>query len=136
MSLSDVSAAPRLHQHLMFRLFLLVGRLASWLLGLAGHAVQVVIQNVKSWRIGTVHFVPPLARELLLIENSAVGAEETVLDTSVLTEVDHLAGGLGVGVVARQRLVLARERCLGNGDKGWVVLTGNTGDAILIGVGR
>ena len=57
-----------------------------------------------NWHLRAVHVEPPVADEVLLVEQGAVGAEEAVLDevgvAEVGADVERLALGLGVGVVA------------------------------------
>lgn len=74
-----------------------VGRLARPL-------VEVVVELVEDGRPRTVDLVPPLAGELFLIEDGAVWAQDGALNAA-LAQVDHLAGGLGVGVVAVEWLL-------------------------------
>ena len=68
-----------------------------------------------------VHVVPPVAGEVLLVEDRAVGAHEAVLDeaevagAAVQAHVEHLAQGLGVRVVAAADPVLAAEVRVGDG---------------------
>lgn len=69
------------------------------LLILRRNLVQIVIQLVKSGRILTVDFIPPLAAELFLVENRAIGAQERILDSSVLADVYYLAGRFKISVV-------------------------------------
>jgi len=61
--------------------------------------VQIVIPLVKPGRILTVDFIPPLTAELFLVKNRTIGAQKRILDSSVLADVNHLAGRFKISVV-------------------------------------
>ena len=64
---------------------------------------EVVVEAVETLGLGTVEVEPPVADEVVLVEESSVGTEEAVLGQTTLAvggaDVEHLALGLGVGVV-------------------------------------
>ena len=76
---------------------------------------QVVVEVIIVLRSAAVHIVPPVAGEVFLLEHSPVGADEAVLDQAEVAgaageaDVEHLAGGLRVAVVAAAHAVLAAE---------------------------
>ena len=65
---------------------------------------DVIIDGVKGFGLGTVKVEPPVADEVVLVEDGSVGAEEGVLGEATVaisgTDVEHLAEGLRVGVVS------------------------------------
>jgi hypothetical protein len=96
---------------------------------------DVLIQGVKALGLGAVKIEPPVADEIVLVEDGSVGAEETVLGESSLaisgTDVEHLALGFGVGVVSSINLSVAsksRFRYLG---ENWVIFPGNPGNCLF-----
>ena len=64
---------------------------------------NLVVQEVKVFRGGAIDIEPPVADKVLLVEESSVGAEETVLDEvgvpKVGADVEGLALSFGVGIV-------------------------------------
>lgn len=60
---------------------------------------DVVVQVKESLRVFAVDGKPPLASEVLLVENGAVGAEEALAAAGV-ADVEHLAPGFNVSIVA------------------------------------
>ena len=81
---------------------------------------QVVVEVIIVLRSAAVHIVPPVAGEVFLLEHRAVGADEAVLDQAEVAgaageaDVEHLAGGLRVAVVAAAHAVLAAEARIRN----------------------
>ena len=71
--------------------------------GLPG-GVQLVIERIEMFSLVTVDIEPPVTDEVLLVEQSSIGAEEAVLGKSASTivpaDVERLALCLRVGVVA------------------------------------
>ena len=67
---------------------------------------DLVVQRVEVFGRGAVKVEPPVADEVVLVEDGSVGAEEGVLGEATLavsgTDVENLALGLGVSVVACQ----------------------------------
>ena len=66
---------------------------------------HLVIDPVLGGSLGTVHVEPPVADEVLLVEDRPVGAEEAVGDQATLgvpqgAEMEHLALGVRVCVLA------------------------------------
>ena len=72
---------------------------------------EVVIEAVKSFSLGAVKVEPPVADEVVLVEDSSVGAEEAVLGQTSgavsSADVESLALGLGVRVVTFNKLLEA-----------------------------
>ena len=68
---------------------------------------NLVVQGVERLGLGAVKVEPPVADEVVLVEDGAVGTEEAVLGQTALavsgTDVEHLALGLGVGVVTYKK---------------------------------
>ena len=64
---------------------------------------EVVVEAVETLGLGAVEVEPPVADEVVLVEDGSVGAEEAVLGqtTGAVSgaDVEDLALGLGVGVV-------------------------------------
>ena len=81
----------------------------------------------------TVNIEPPVTDEILLVEQSAIGTEEAVLDQRVAavlgTDVEGLAVSVCVSVVPFY-LVSAGKLGLGRSSEDGVVLTGNSGDIL------
>ena len=67
---------------------------------------HLLVQSVKILSLRAVHVEPPVADEVLLVEQGPVGAEEAVLDevgvTKVGTDVECLALSFGVSIVTLQ----------------------------------
>jgi len=93
---------------------------------------KLVVQGVESLGIGTVKVKPPIADEVVLVEDGSVGAEEGPLGPGAIpilgTDVEHLALGLGVGVVASNFLTLAGECGFGDLAKNGVVFAWGSGN--------
>ena len=81
---------------------------------------------------GAVKVVPPIAHEVLLVEDGSVGAEERILlhwaTLSQLTDVEDLAAGFlsVIGVVSRHGLVFAQESGVGDFGEDWEVFAGHS----------
>ena len=90
------------------------------------------ILGEQTLSLGAVKVEPPVADEVVLVEDGSVGAEEAVLGQTALTiggaDVEDLALGLGIGIVASVNLSLAAESGLGNLGQDGVVLAGSAGD--------
>ena len=100
---------------------------------------DLIVQAVEVLGGGAVHVEPPVADEVLLLEQGAVGAEERELgETGVAVvgaDVERLALRLGVAVVTTVHLAVAGERGLRNGGKDGVVLPWNAWNSIFKGTG-
>ena len=87
-----------------------VGCLASQSFSLCG---DLVVEGVEVLSGGAVEVEPPVADEVVLVEEGSVGAEEAVLGetsgTISCADVERLALGLGVRVVTSVHLTLAGE---------------------------
>jgi hypothetical protein len=61
------------------------------------------VQGIEAFGFGAVKVEPPIADEVVLVEDGSVGAEEGVLGKSTLSvggaDVEHLALGLRVSIV-------------------------------------
>ena len=94
---------------------------------------DVLVEAVKALWQGTVHVEPPVTDEVLLVEQSAVRAEEAVLGEVTVPKVGaHMEGltvGLGVGVVALDPAAAEEAGVGGEGEDG-VVLTWLPGDCL------
>ena len=84
---------------------------------------------------GAVEVEPPVADEVVLVEDGSVGAEEAVLGQTAGsiggTDVEDLALGLGVGVVTSVHLTLARKSGLGDLGIDGVIFSGHSGHSFL-----
>ena len=80
-----------------------------------------------------VHIEPPVADEVLLVEQGSVGAEEAVLDQGasaiIATDVESLAVCVLIGVVPFDLLVTVEGGVWGVDEDG-VVLPGDAGDVL------
>ena len=81
--------------------------------GLAPLVCDLPVDGPEATSRAAVHIEPPVAGEVLLLEESPVGTEEADLVEVPLalvdTHVEGLAVGLGVGVVATVHLTSAAE---------------------------
>ncbi len=63
-----------------------------------------IVQAVKTFGFSTVKVEPPVADEVSLVENGAIGAEEGVLGKAALTissaDMESLAFGLGISIIS------------------------------------
>ena len=82
--------------------------------------------------LSAVKVEPPVADEVVLVEDGSIGAEEAVLGQTALTvsgaDVEDLALSLGIGIVATINLSLAAEGSLGDLGQNGVVLTRGAGN--------
>jgi len=95
----------------------------------------LVILAVQVLGLGTIKVEPPVTDEVVLVEDGAVGTEEGVFaqtsETISGTDVEYLAFGLGISVVASINLTLAREASLRSFSVDGIVLAWDTGNAGL-----
>ena len=95
----------------------------------------VEVDRVLGLGEAAVHIEPPVAGEVALLEDGAVGAEEAVLGQSaaavIAADVEDLALGLGVSVVASLHLAVAGEGGVGNLGEDGVVVSGHPGNVLL-----
>jgi len=96
---------------------------------------DLVVAAVQTFGLGAVEVEPPVADEVVLVEDGSVGAQEAVLAKTAQTvgsaNVEHLALGLGVGVVTAINLTFAGESGLGGLGVDGIVLAGDAGNAGL-----
>ena len=96
---------------------------------------DLIVAAVQIFGLGAVKVKPPVADEVVLVEDGSVGAQEAVLAKTAQTvgsaNVEHLALGLGVGVVTAINLTFAGEAGLGGLSVDGVVLAGDAGNAGL-----
>jgi hypothetical protein len=96
---------------------------------------QVVVEAVETLGLGTVEVEPPVADEVVLVEDGSVGTEEAVLGQTTGSvsgaDVEDLALSLGVSVVTSVNLAVTRESRLGNLGVDGIVLSGHPGDGFL-----
>ena len=96
---------------------------------------EVVIEAVKAFVLGAVKVEPPVADEVVLVEHGAVGAEEAVLGEAASTvssaDVEDLALGLGVSVVASVHLAITSKSGLRDLGIDGVILSGDSGHGFL-----
>ena len=96
---------------------------------------HLLVQRVEAASEAAVHVEPPVAHEVLLVEQRAVGAEEAVLGEAAAAvstaDVEDLALGLGVSVVASFHLAVAGEGGVGNLGEDGVVVSGHPGNVLL-----
>lgn len=97
---------------------------------------DLVVPRIKRFSLGAVEVEPPIADEVLLVEDGTVGAEEGLGAEGAQTvgdaHVEHLAVGGGVGVVSSFNLTVAVEFELGDFVVAvdGVVLSGGTGHGL------
>merc|ERR1719273_1670829 len=116
----------------------------SWssVLGLVGGSGKsvplggdLVVQTPEILGGGAVEVEPPVADEVVLVEESSVGTEEAVLGQTSgsvsSADVESLALSLGVSVVTSVNLAVTRESRLGNLGVDGIVLSGNPGNGFL-----
>lgn len=89
------------------------------------------VDGVEVLSGGTVEVEPPVAHQVLLVEDGTVGAEEGVLlapEGAVLADVEDLAASFigSVGVIARDCLVVAGEASVRDGGQDGVVFSRDT----------
>ena len=98
---------------------------------------DLIVQAVEVLGGGAVHVEPPVADEVLLLEQGAVGAEERELgETGVAVvgaDVERLALRLGVAVVTAVHLAVAGERGLRRNCIDGVVLPWSARDGVFQG---
>ena len=110
------------------------GETLTWFacLSLCGN---LIVQRPEVFRGGAVHVEPPVADEVLLLEEGAVGAEEGELGQArvavVGADVESLALRLGVAVVPSVHLTVAGERGLRRNGIYGVVLSRSARDCVL-----
>jgi len=111
-------------------------------LGLRGSLAfgsNLLVQGVESSSIGAVEVEPPIADEIVLVEDGAVGAEEGVLGQAAVSvggaDVEGLALGVRVSVVPSLNLTSAVELGLRNLGKDGVVGTRGARDRLQEPVG-
>ena len=96
---------------------------------------DLVVETVEILGGGTVKVEPPVADEVVLVEESSVGTEEAVLgqtSSSVSSaDVEDLALSLGVSVVTSVNLAVTDESRLGDLGVDGIVLSGHPGDGGL-----
>ena len=98
--------------------------------------VQIVVEVIIVLRSAAVYIVPPVAGEVLLLEHRTVGADEAVLDQAEVAgaageaDVEHLARGLRVAVVAAAHAVLAAEARVRDRGIDGVIHPGLTGNLL------
>ena len=96
---------------------------------------DLVVAAVQILGLGTVKVEPPVADEVVLVEDGAVGAEEAILGEATLSvsgaNVEHLALGLGICVVSSIHLSVAGESGFGGFGVDGVVFTGDAGNSLL-----
>ena len=109
-----------------------VGCLSSQSFPLCG---DLVVEGVEVLSGGAVEVEPPVADEVVLVEEGSVGAEEAVLGetsgTISCADVERLALGLGVRVVTSVHLTLAGEAGLRHLGVDRVVLAWHARDGTL-----
>ena len=97
----------------------------------------LIVQPIEVFRGGAVYVEPPVADKVLLLEESAVGAEEGELGQAgvavVGADVERLALGLGVPVVPSVHLAVAGERGLRWDCIYGIVLSWGARDGVLQG---
>ena len=96
---------------------------------------NLIVQRPEVLGGGAVHVEPPVADEVLLLEECAVGAEEGVLGEAgvavVGADVESLALGLWVAIVTSVHLSVAGERSLRWDCIYGVVLSRSARDCVL-----
>ena len=96
---------------------------------------DIVVQAVQTLGLSAVKVEPPVADEVVLVEDGTVGAEEAILGEAALSvsgaNVEHLALGLGICVVSSIDLTVAGESGFGGFGVDGVVFTGDAGNSLL-----
>jgi hypothetical protein len=95
----------------------------------------VIVKAVQALSLSTVKVKPPIADEIVLVEDGAIGAQEAVLGESTLSvgsaNVEHLALSLRVSIVASIHLTVANKTCFWGFSIDGVVFTRNARDSLL-----
>ena len=96
---------------------------------------NLVIEAVELLSQGAVHIEPPVAHEVLLVEQGAVGAEEAVLGEAAVaitaTDVEGLALSLGVSVVSALSLAVTEEGGVRNLGEDGIIVSRDSGNVLL-----
>lgn len=96
---------------------------------------EVVIEAVETLGFGAVKVEPPVADEVVLVEDGSVGAEEAVLgkasSTISGTDVENLALSLWVSVISSINLTIARKSGLWNLGIDGVIFSGDSRNSFL-----
>ena len=96
---------------------------------------DLIIERVETLRRSAVEVEPPVADEVVLVEESSVGAEEAVLGKTTSTvggaNVEDLAFSFGVGVVSTVHLAVTRKSGLRHLGIDRVILSGHSGHGFL-----
>jgi len=89
---------------------------------------DVLVEAVEAFGRGAVEVEPPVADEVLLVEDGSVGAEEGVLGQAAQTvscaHMESLAFCLGISVVTSFDLTVADESGFWDFSEDWVVCSG------------
>ena len=96
---------------------------------------DLVVEAVQLLGGGAVEVEPPVADEVVLVEESPVGAEEAVLGQTASSvssaDVEDLALSLGVSVVTSVHLAVTRKSRLGHLGVDGIILSGHSGHGFL-----
>ena len=98
----------------------------------------LIVDGIERLSERAVHIEPPVADEVLLLEDCSVGTEEAVLgQTSVAvitTDVEHLTLSLGVGIVTSLHQPIADEGGVRHLGVDGIVVPGDPWDVLLQGL--
>ena len=79
---------------------------------------DLIVQRIEAGGLRAIEVEPPIADEVVLVEDGSVGAEERVLGEAALTvggaNVEHLALSLGIGVITcgKEKNMSEKRKCL------------------------
>merc|ERR1711913_214993 len=94
-----------------------------------------IIKRVQTLGLSTVEVEPPVADEVVLIEDGSVGAEEAVLGQTSSSiscaNMENLALSLGVSVISSIYLAITSKSGLGNLGIDWIIFSGDSGNGFL-----
>ena len=95
---------------------------------------DLVVERVEILGCGAVKVEPPVADEVVLVEEGSVGTEEAVLGETAgsvsCADVEGLAFGLWVSIVTSVNLTVARKSRFGDFGVDGVVFSGHSRDAV------
>merc|ERR1712172_96317 len=103
---------------------------SSFLFLLRGLLVEQLVQVVEARLGSTVNVVPPVADEVLLVENCAVGAEEGCFITARGAHVERLTLSSRVCVEAREGLISTVKTSVRHSVVDRIVNTGLSGNGV------
>ena len=93
---------------------------------------DLVVLGEQTFSFGAVKVEPPIADEVVLVEDGSIRAEETVLAETTLTvssaDMEHLAFSFRVSIITSINLTITGETRLRDFSVNWVIFSRYTGD--------